>query len=354
MDTLQTHLPIKGRGAAGNPVNRFVPLDYTDDDALPPEERPAPRTRFFHDTARSILARNDSPDLPFTWSLNPYRGCEHGCIYCYARPTHEYYGLSSGLDFETQIMVKDDAAKLLRAALMKPSWQGEPIMLSGNTDCYQPIERRLRLTRACVEVMAEFRQPVSLITKNHLIARDVDVLAELARYQATEAFLSITSLDETLASTLEPRATRPAGRLAAVRDLAAVGIPVGVMVAPIIPGLNDHEVPEILAAAREAGATFANYVVLRLPYAIKELFSDWLETHFPQRKEKVLSRIRDLREGKLNDAHFGSRMRGEGIWADLFKQQFKLHHRRLRYERTPRLSSEAFRKPGLRQGELFE
>lgn len=251
-------------------------------------------------------------------------------------------------------MVKDDAAKLLRTALMKPSWQGEPIMLSGNTDCYQPIERKLQLTRQCLEVMVEFRQPVSLITKNHLIARDRDLLSELARHQAAEAFLSITSLDESLAAALEPRATRPAGRLAAVRELAEAGIPVGVMVAPIIPGLNDHEVPEILAAAREAGATFANYVVLRLPYAIKELFSDWLEQHFPQRKEKVLNRVRDLRDGKLNDAQFGSRMRGEGIWADLFKQQFRLHHQRLGYERAPKLSSEAFRRPGLRQGLLFD
>lgn len=351
---LQTTLPIKGRGTSNNPANRFVPIHYTLDD-LPDDEKPSPKTRFFDDNSKSILARNDSPDIPFTYSINPYRGCEHGCIYCYARPTHEYYGLSSGLDFETQIMVKRDAARLLRRELMKPSWKAETINLSGNTDCYQPIERKLQITRQLLEVMAEFHQPVSIITKSRLVTRDIDLLSDLARHQAVHVYLSVTSLDETLAGQLEPRATRPLGRMAAIRELAQAGIPVGVLVAPIIPGLNDHEVAEILQAAREAGAIFAGYVTLRLPYAIKELFSNWLEQHFPERKDKVLNRIRDLRGGKLNDAEFGSRMRGEGVWADVFQQQFRIHKKRLHFPTsTPQLSSASFRRPGKQQGLLFE
>lgn len=355
MMDLQPTLPIKGRGTPDNPANRFHPIEYVQEEELPEEERPSPRTRFFVDTSRSILSTNDSPDLSFMYSLNPYRGCEHGCIYCYARPTHEYYGLSSGLDFETQIMVKTDAPKLLRKELMKPGWKVNTIMLSGNTDCYQPIERKMQLTRQCLEVMAEFRQPVGIITKSRLITRDIDVLQELARYQAVSTCLSITSLDDDLAAKLEPRATRPGGRLAAVRQLSQAGIRVGIMNAPIIPGLNDHEMPEVLAAAREAGALFAGFVVVRLPFAIKELFANWLQQHFPERKEKVLGRIRDLRGGRLNDPRFGSRMRGEGVWADLFQQQFRIHKARLGYPKLlSRLSSEAFRRPGMRQGLLFQ
>lgn len=355
MMELQTSLLIKGRGTSDNPANRFHPVEYEPDwEGIDLEDRPSPRTKFFVDSSRSILASNDSPDLSFMWSINPYRGCEHGCIYCYARPTHEYYGLSSGLDFETQIMVKTDAPKLLRKELMKPSWEPQTIMMSGNTDCYQPIERKLELTRQCLEVMAEFRQPVGMITKNRLITRDIDVLQELARHQAVSTCLSITSLDDDLAAKMEPRATRPGGRLAAVRELAQAGIRVGIMNAPIIPGLNDHDMPLVLEAAREAGAQFAGFVVVRLPFAIKALFANWLEAHFPERKEKVLGRIRDLRGGRLNDPRFGSRMSGEGIWADLFGQQFRVHKRRLGYPtELPGISGESFRRPGWRQGELF-
>ncbi|HQR05878.1 MAG TPA: PA0069 family radical SAM protein [Gemmatales bacterium] len=352
---LQSTLPIKGRGTSDNPVNRFVPIHYEMDEELPEEDRPSPKTRFFVDQSRSILSRNNSPDIPFDYSLNPYRGCEHGCIYCYARPTHEYYGLSSGLDFETQIMVKLDAAKLLRKELMKPSWKGESINLSGVTDCYQPIERKLQLTRQCLKVMVEFRQPTMAITKSRLIIRDIDLLSELAKVDAVDVALSVTSLDDSLASQLEPRATRPGGRLAAIRELAAAGIPVGIMIAPVIPGLNDHEMPDILAAAYEAGARYAGFIPLRLPYAIKELFAGWLEQHFPNSKEKVLNRLRDLRGGQLNDPNFGSRMRGQGIWADVLRQQFRVHKKRLGYPTSlPPLSKEAFRRPGMRQGVLFE
>lgn len=354
MMELQTSLPIRGRGTPDNPANRFHPIDYVPEDDLPDDERPSPKTKFFLDSSRSILSSNDSPDLSFSWSINPYRGCEHGCIYCYARPTHEYYGLSAGLDFETQIMVKADAPKLLRKELMKPSWKAETIMLSGNTDCYQPIERKMQLTRQCLEVMAEFRQPVGIITKSRLITRDIDILTNLARHQAVSTCLSITSLDDDLSGKLEPRATRPTGRLAAVRELAQAGIRVGIMNAPIIPGLNDHETPEILAAAKDAGALFAGFVVVRLPFAIKELFASWLQQHFPERKDKVLNRIRDLRGGRLNDPNFGSRMSGQGIWADLFKQQFRVHKKRLGYpEKLPGISGAAFRRPGWKQGELF-
>lgn len=353
--SLQAHLPIKGRGTQENPANRFVPLHYVEEETLHDDERPSPKTRFYIDHARSILARNDSPDLPFTWSLNPYRGCEHGCIYCYARPTHEYLGMSSGIDFETQIMVKQDAAHLLRRQLMRKSWQPDVIMLSGNTDCYQPIERKLSITRQCLEVMVEFRQPVNIITKNRLITRDIDLLSELSQYQAVSVYLSITTLDDRLSAAMEPRATRPAGRLAAIRELAQAGIPVGVMTSPVIPGLNDHEMPEILSAAREAGAQFANFVVLRLPYAIKELFANWLEQHFPASKEKVLNRVRDLRGGELYSADFATRMRGEGIWADLFQQQFRIHKKRLGYlPKMPALSPSAFQRPGWQQGMLFD
>ncbi|HMO37754.1 MAG TPA: PA0069 family radical SAM protein, partial [Gemmatales bacterium] len=290
-------IPIKGRGAALNPANRFIPIHYQLDDNLPVEERPSPRTRFLVDQSRTVLTRNTSPDLPFEYTLNPYRGCEHGCSYCYARPTHEYLGFSAGLDFETQILVKADAPSLLRQELRQPAWKGELINLSGVTDCYQPIERQLQLTRQCLQVIVVFRQACTIVTKNRLITRDVDLLQQLARHHAVEVSISITTLDEELAGRMEPRATRPPGRLEAIRLLAQAGIPVGLLVAPIIPGLNDHEIPAILRAAREHGDQFAGSLVLRLPYAIKELFADWLQQHYPRRKDKVLQRIRELRDG---------------------------------------------------------
>jgi DNA repair photolyase len=353
---LQSILPIKGRGSSDNPANRFEPFSYAPAVDGREEDRPSPLTRFFVDHSRTIVARNQSPDVGFNISINPYRGCEHGCIYCYARPTHEYLGFSAGLDFETKIMIKLDAAKLLRQELSKPGWQPGPLGFSGVTDCYQPIERKLQLTRQCLQVLAEFRHPVCMITKNHLVTRDVDVLQELAACQAVSVTLSITSLDPELARRMEPRASHPTARLAAVRELAQAGIRVGILIAPTIPGLNDHEVPAILAAAREAGAQAAGFVMLRLPFAIKDLFAQWLEQHYPERQEKVLGRIRSLRGGKLNDSNFATRMSGEGIWADVFQQQFAIHKKRLGYrEDLPSLNASAFRRPAcFQQRMLFD
>jgi DNA repair photolyase len=341
-------LPIHGRGSADNPPNRFEPIALEPDwDDVPPEDRPAPTTQYIRDTSRSILCQNDSPDVGFEWSVNPYRGCEHGCIYCYARPTHEYFGLSAGLDFETKIFVKEDAPELLRRELMRPKWTGQTISLSGVTDCYQPIERKLMLTRRCIEVAAEFRNPVGVITKSHLITRDVDVLSDLARDNAAFAFVSVTTLDPDLCSKLEPRASSPARRLDAITKLSSAGIPTGVMVAPLIPGLTDHEMPSILKACADAGAITCGYVPVRLPFAVKDLFEQWLQQHYPDRKDKVLNRIRDIRAGKLNNSEWHERMRGTGAFADQFKAMFDLAKRRAGLDKPLEpLSSDRFRRPG--------
>jgi DNA repair photolyase len=494
--------PLRGRGTAANIPNRFERLVYQPDPAERDPEEPDPRTVFFRDTTRTILTKNDSPDVGFTHSVNPYRGCEHGCVYClggdtrvlmadgstreiaalrpgdeiygttpggwygryakttvlaqwesrkvayrvrledgtelvasgdhrflteqgwkhvtspaiersrpalslgdtlmgfgrgrppevlegepvessealrvvsmepaddavrlfdittgtgdfiangvvshncFARPTHEWLGLSAGLDFETKIFVKEDAPELLREAIASKRWNGEPIALSGVTDPYQPIERKLRITRGCLEVLAEARNPVAMITKNHLITRDTDLLAELASIGGAMVNLSITTLDHELQRVMEPRASTPARRLDAVRELTAAGIPVGVLVAPVIPGLTDHELPAILQAAADAGARSAGFVPLRLPYGLSDLFEQWLETHFPTRKEKVLHRIREIRGGKLNDPNFGSRMRGEGEYADQIRALFHVAARKagLNQERA-QLSSAHFRRP---------
>jgi DNA repair photolyase len=312
------------RGAAGNPANRFEKIHLEPDADWNPEEEPLPTTQFLRDHSATIIARNDSPDIGFEASVNPYRGCEHGCIYCYARPTHEFLGFSAGLDFETRIMVKERAPELLRDELASPKWKPQVIAMSGVTDCYQPVERRLKLTRRCLEVLADFRNPVGIVTKNHLVTRDVDVLSELARHKAVAVFVSVTTLDTDLRKIMEPRTSPPASRLAAIEALARAGIPVGVMVAPVIPGLTDHEMPAIISAAVKAGARFAGHVVLRLPYAVAPLFEDWLGRHFPDRKDKVLNRIRSIRGGKLNDPQFGSRMTGEGIFADQIHQMFNV------------------------------
>jgi len=351
---MSTSLPIHGRGAAINPPNRFVPLYREAIPGWTEEEDPAPRTRFFKDTSRTVLNTNDSPDIPFEYSVNPYRGCEHGCSYCYARPTHEWLGLSPGLDFESQIFVKEDAPDLLRKELASPKWVPRAVSMSGVTDPYQPVERRLRLTRRCLEVFAEFRNPVGIVTKSALVCRDRDLLSELARYQAAHVFLSITTLDPELARLMEPRAATPAARLRALRELTDAGVPVGVLVAPVIPGLTDHEAPAILNAAHEAGARMAGYVTLRLPFEVKGLFADWLERHFPERKERVLGRVRDVRGGKLNDSTFGRRMRGDGEWADVFSRLFKLHRGRLGMDgRGMELSTSHFTNGRPRQGTLF-
>jgi DNA repair photolyase len=355
--------PIRGRGAAYNPPNRFEPIDIvpdgdTLDDDLAEGELPLPRTQFLRDTTRSILARNDSPDVGFEVSVNPYRGCEHGCIYCYARPFHEYLGFSAGVDFETRILVKQDAPHLLRQELMKKTYEPVTIAMSGVTDCYQPVERRLRLTRQCLEVLADFRNPVSIITKNHLVTRDIDVLQDLAVHDAAAVNLSITTLKPEVQRIMEPRTSIPARRLAAVEQLAAAGIPVGVMVAPIVPGITDEEMGSILQAARDAGARWAGYIVLRLPHAVAPLFEDWLTHHFPDRKEKVLNRVREMRGGRLYDAKFGQRMRGSGEFADQIAALFRAAKRKAGYgaENKWALSTAAFRRPVDRGGQmrLFE
>jgi DNA repair photolyase len=349
-------MSIHGRGASLNPPNRFEPIRYEpDSDSGDPSEAPSPQTQFLRDPSRSLIAYNESPDVGFEASINPYRGCEHGCIYCYARPTHEYLGFSSGLDFETKILVKEDAPELLRQELSSPRWQPKVIAISGVTDCYQPIERRLQLTRRCLEVLVAFRNPAGIVTKNHLVTRDLDLLGQLAQHDAAAVFLSVTTLDPELARIMEPRASHPSARLAAIETVAKAGIPVGVMVAPVIPGLTDHEMPNILEAAARAGARFAGYTMLRLPFAIKDLFETWLAQHFPDKKAKVLSRIRSLRGGRLNDPRFGSRMKGEGVFAELIKDVFALACRKAGIpDRGPKLSTAAFRRPAGAQKLLFD
>lgn len=342
---------VRGRGAAGNPANRFLPLRLERDPDWDPAQDPAPATQFFRDGTCSLITCNDSPDVGFDASINPYRGCEHGCIYCYARPTHEYLGFSAGLDFETRILVKERAPELLRRELSAPRWKPRVLALSGVTDCYQPIERKLQLTRRCLEVLAEFRNPVSVVTKNHLVTRDLDLLGELARHQAVEVCVSVTTLDAGLTPRLEPRTSLPRLRLAAIEALRGAGVPVGVLVAPVIPGLTDHEMPVILAAAARAGASFAGYEPLRLPLAVAGLFEDWLQRHFPERKDKVLHRIRAMRGGRLNDPRFGTRMRGEGIFAEQMAALFAVACRRAGVARTgPELSTAAFRVPASARG----
>lgn len=344
---------IKGRGASWNPQNRFETLEYVLDDEAPGDGG-APRTIYMRDPARTLIATNDSPDIGFEASINPYRGCEHGCIYCYARPFHEYLGMSAGLDFETKILVKEDAPELLREELNAKSWEPKLIAISGVTDAYQPIERKLEITRRCLGVLAEFRNPVAIITKNDLVTRDIDHLAELARFNAARVFISITTLDPKLANIMEPRASTPELRLAAVKALADAGVPVGVMVAPIVPAITDHEMPAILAAAKKAGADWAGRVVLRLPLAVAPLFERWLEEHFPDRKDKVLNRVRGMRGGKLYEAKWGVRGRGEGFFADQIEALFEVTCRRLGInERDDHLSASAFRRR-LPQGSLFE
>jgi DNA repair photolyase len=343
----QRPIAIRGRGAASNPPNRFERLARIDD------EPDAPATELYRDTSRTIIATNDSPDVGFSASINPYRGCETGCGYCYARPTHEYLGLSAGLDFETKIFVKEDAAELLKRELADPRWQPQTLSMSGVTDPYQPVERRLQITRQCLEVLVEFRNPVCFVTKSHLITRDADLIGELARFDAAGAILSITTLDRDLARRLEPRAATPDLRLDALRCLSEAGVPTGVMVAPIIPGLTDHEVPAILAAAADAGARVAGYTIVRLPLAVAPLFEAWLDAHAPGRKQKVLNRLRAMRGGRLNDPRMGKRMRGEGAFAVQIDQLFRLGLKRAGLTTNfPSLSTAHFRRPG--QLALFE
>ena len=346
----------RGRGALENPAGRFEPRvrERSADDLAAQAEWDSYeeedlsgqlRTQLFEDKSRTIISTNDSPDVGMEATINPYRGCEHGCIYCYARPGHEYLGLSAGLDFETKIFVKYDAPKLLEKELQAKGWEPKTIVFSGVTDCYQPIERDLKITRQCLEVLRDFGNPVAVITKNQLVVRDIDILSDMASYNAAHVSLSVTSLDPHVSRMMEPRASQPRLRLQAIEKLAKAGVSVGVMIGPVVPGLTDHEIPAILKAASEAGASTAHYTMLRLPYSVKEHFQIWLRENFPDRAERVLSHVRDTRHGKLYESAFGSRMTGEGVYAEqvadmmaLFKKRYGL------VRRGGRLSTERFRK----------
>jgi DNA repair photolyase len=352
------------RGSTSNPQSRFDRVRYDaglieslDTAGLPrdPDEpEPDPRTVYLPDPSRTIVARNESPDVGFDASVNPYRGCSHACSYCYARPTHEYLGFSAGIDFETKILVKHEAPALLRKALASPRWKPTTLALSGVTDAYQPVERKLGLTRRVLEVLAEFRNPVAVVTKSWTVTRDADLLASLAAHGAASVVLSVTTLDAELQRKMEPRAAPPARRLAAIEALAEAGVPVGVLVAPIVPGLTDHEIPRILEAAAAAGAGYAGRVVLRLPHGLKALFEEWLEQHFPERREKVLNRLRALHGGELYDPTFRHRQRGAGVFAEQIAQLFDAARRRAGLaERGPELSTAAFRRPSA-QRSLFD
>jgi DNA repair photolyase len=355
MSTFTPH----GRGTSSNPPNRFEQLYYDPNDLGAnreewEEEAPGPQTQFLREQSKSVIAHNNSPDIGFASSINPYRGCEHGCVYCYARPTHEYLGFRSGLDFETKIVVKENAPQLLRKELAARSWKPQVVSVSGVTDCYQPIERKLELTRRCLQVLLDFRNPAGIITKNHLITRDIDVLREMASLNLVSVCISVTSLDTDLARRMEPRASAPQRRLAAVEKLALAGVPVGVLVCPIIPGLTDTEMPAILQAARDAGAQFAGYNIIALPWSNKELFDSWLLANYPEKYAKVMSKIRQIRGGKLYDADFGQRMTGQGILAEQIGTLFKLAKRKAGFpSRGPRLTTEHFRIPAEGQLELF-
>jgi DNA repair photolyase len=346
---------LRGRGTAWNPANRFDGHEYEHDEEVQAcEAAPRPETEYLDDNTRSILSQNESPDVGFEYSINPYRGCEHGCVYCYARPTHEYLGYSAGLDFETKILVKHKAPDLLREALAAPKWTPKTIAMSGNVDCYQPAERQFGITRRCLEVFAEFRNPVSIITKNRLVTRDLDLLQELAAVNAVGVAISLTTLDLSLNRILEPRSSSPAQRLETIHTLSQAGIPVTVLMAPVIPAITDHEMPTLLQAAADAGAQWASYIVLRLPLTVAPLFERWLEQHYPDRKEKVLNRVRSLRGGQLYKSEFGERMKGGGAFAAQLAQLFQVSVKKAGLNQTPRdLSTASFRRPGVDQMLLF-
>jgi DNA repair photolyase len=350
---------IKGRGAAIQPANPYLAVrvecdfEHVADDAEYVAQLGRPPTEYFPDESQSIVTENDSPDVGFRYSVNPYRGCSHGCAYCYARPYHEFLGLSAGLDFETKVFVKYRAAELLREFLARPAWRPETIAFSGVTDCYQPAEREFRLTRACLEVAAECRQPVGIITKNALVTRDIDLLQRLADINAVRVSLSITTLDALLARLMEPRTSSPDARLRTIRELTAAGIPTNVMTAPIIPGLNDSEMPAILSAAREAGAQSAGYVLLKLPTTVKDVFTDWLQRTYPDRADRIESLIRSTRAGRMHDSQFGRRQVGTGNIAELIADTFSLWTKKLGFaDEHPTLNHEAFRAPRPASGQL--
>jgi DNA repair photolyase len=349
----------RGRGSQLDPANRFggtrheVDLALIEDDPDALDALTRRKTEFLPDRTKTIVAHNESPDVGFDYSINPYRGCEHGCAYCYARPTHEFLGWNAGLDFETKILVKHDAPALFRQWLTREGWTAEPVAMSGVTDCYQPAERRFRLTAGCLEVASEAGQPMGIVTKNALVTRDVSLLAGMAERNLVRVFLSITTLDAELARSMEPRTSPPALRLQAVRTLAEAGVTVGVLVAPIIPGLNDSEIPAILEAARDAGARTAGFTLLRLPLAVAPVFTEWLERVRPDRADRVLGRVRDARGGKLNDARFGSRMVGSGVMSDQVTAMFRLFRKKYGLDAPlPPLDRSRFRPPLPRSGQL--
>ncbi|KZC40664.1 MULTISPECIES: PA0069 family radical SAM protein [Rhodanobacter] len=359
LPTVRVH---KGRGAASNPEGRFESIrHHAEDDgwqsALLDEAAPRPRTEVTEERAKSVITRNDSPDIAFEQALNPYRGCEHGCVYCFARPSHGYLNLSPGLDFETKIRAKGNLAEVLRTELAKSGYSPKPINIGSNTDPYQPIEKKWRLTRAALEVLAECRHPCTLVTKNALVERDLDILAEMARANLVQVFVSVNSLDNQLAAKLEPRASAPHRRLKTVAALADAGVPVGVLVAPIIPALNDRDMEAVLERAHAAGARCAGYTVLRLPWELKALFREWLALHAPQRAEHVMSLVQQMNGGRDYDSDFRTRMRGQGVFADLLRKRFELACRKhgLGRARELQLDTSRFvppRKPSP-QGELF-
>ena len=322
---------LKGRGALSNPQGRFdrTGLEAFDDGWYQEESPASVATSLQPDRARGVISTNDSPDIGFEYSINPYRGCEHGCIYCYARPSHAYMGLSAGLDFETKLFYKADVGKVLEAELAKPRYVCKPIMLGSNTDPYQPAERQLEVTRTILKVLAAARHPVSIVSKGVLIARDLDILADMAKQRLASVAISLTTLDADTKRVLEPRAASPQARLKVIRALADAGVPVSVMVAPVVPAITDHETEHILEAAAAAGVSGASYVLLRLPYEVKDLFKEWLAQHYPQRAEHVMSLVRDARNGRENDPNFGTRMRGTGAYAELIRARFKVAARKL-------------------------
>lgn len=343
------HAPIRGRGTASNPHNRFAATQSViEDDGWYQEVPLTQSTEVRFEQARTIIARNTSPDLPFDRSINPYRGCEHGCIYCYARPSHAYWDMSPGLDFETRLIAKSNAAEVLEQQLSKPGYVCAPINLGANTDPYQPIEREQQLSRRLLEVLLRFRHPVTIVTKGSLVLRDLDLLVQLARLRLVRVMISLTTLDDELKRTLEPRAAAPKARLRAIRVLHQAGVPVGVLCSPMIPMINDSELERLLEAAREAGAQSAAYMMLRLPLEVAPLFEQWLHDHYPQRANHVLSLIRQSRGGELYDSRFGKRMRGEGVFADLLAQRFAKAMRRLEFAGRDALALDcsAFAPPG--------
>ncbi len=343
--------PAKGRGATLNPEGRFESLQreaFDDGWETPlPDEPARPRTTVTPERARSLIQRNESPDVPFNFSINPYRGCEHGCIYCFARPSHAYLELSPGIDFETRLFAKTNAAEVLREELARPSYRCESITIGANTDPYQPIEREWKITRQVLEVLSGCDHPCSIVTKNALVERDLDLLAPMAQKNLVQVFVSVTTLDHELARRMEPRASAPRRRIEAIRNLAAAGVPVGVMTAPVIPFLTDSGIEEVLETAAEAGAKHAAYVLMRLPWELKDLFKDWLQHNYPLKAEHVMSRVRQMRKGKENDPNFGSRHRGEGLLAELLQKRFEIACSRfgLNRERRKPLDVTRFKPP---------